>query len=303
MPKDSAPIKYHTQSTNSMSAYLKEIDKIPLLTRQGEEDLTSSYGNCCQTHKKSDPAFLLCPRCQLITQKLVTSNLRFVVSIAKKYQGNNLSLADLINEGNLGLLIAVDKFDYKLGYHFISYAVWWIKQSVMKAISEKSRMIRLPMNRTNELFHIAKFIDEYSTKHNRKPSETEIEEALGISKQEIKRILNFANGHSSLEELISDNNNSAHLNFDIPDSSYNPEQNIIEKSLRQNIEGLLKYLPERERFIIIHRFGLNGLEPLSLSKIGILLGLTKERVRQLEKQALAQVKNVAADTQMILYFG
>lgn len=291
------------QSINSMASYLKEIDKISLLTREEEEEITYSYGLCCQVNKKGNSNHSLCPHCQEITQKLIISNLRFVVSIAKKYQGNNLSLADLINEGNLGLLIAVDKFDYTLGYHFISYAVWWIKQSIMKAISEKSRMIRLPMNRTNELFRIAKYIDEYTKLNNKKPSEIQIEKHLGINRQEIKRILDFANGHTSLEEITAEDKEHEHRGYDIPDHNNTPEQEAVSHSLVQSIEELLKYITEREQFIIIHRFGLYNTEPLSLSKIGTLLGLTKERVRQLEKQALSQIKTIAKEKQMVLYFG
>lgn len=293
--------EYTLQSVNSMTVYLKEIDKIPLLKREEEEELTSHYGTCCQQHKKMNPLHELCPMCTFVKNKIVTSNLRFVVSVAKKYQGNNLSLSDLINEGNMGLLVAVDKFDHTLGYHFISYAVWWIKQAIMKAISEKSRMIRLPMNRTNDLFKIAKFIDEYSKIHSKKPSEPEIEGHLGIHRQEIKRILDLANGHTSLEELLINDplDSQAH---NIPNNTVTPEQDAITQSLSHSIEELLQFLSERERFILIHRFGLNGNECLSLSKIGLLLGVTKERIRQLEKQALGQAKTIAQQKQMTLYF-
>ena len=289
------------QSINSMSSYLKEIDRIPLLKREEEEELTSHYGLCCQPLKKENPSHQLCPECEFIKNKLITSNLRFVVSVAKKYQGNNIALSDLINEGNVGLLTAVDKFDHSLGYHFISYAVWWIKQSIMKAISEKSRMIRLPMNRTNELFKIAKYIDEYTKINSKKPTEVEIESHLGIHRQEIKRILDLANGHTSLEELTMHDSNDANTH-EIPDHKFTPEQDIMVQSLSHNIEELLQHLPERERFILIHRFGLNDTECLSLSKIGILLGLTKERIRQLEKQSLEHIKQIAKEKQMILYF-
>ncbi|MGL4367365.1 MAG: sigma-70 family RNA polymerase sigma factor [Brevinemataceae bacterium] len=286
---------------NSISAYLKEIDKIPLLSRQEEEELTKSYFLCCQKKIIESPQHSLCPRCRQIKQKLITSNLRFVVSVAKKYQGNNLSLADLINEGNLGLLISVDKFDHTLGYHFISYAVWWIKQSIMKAISEKSRMIRLPMNRTNELFQIAKFIDQYTKDNGKKPTELQIEKALGINRHEIKRILNLANGHTPIEEMISEDGEHDQYK-DLSDYNNTPENKIILQSLSSNIEELLQGLPEREQFILIKRFGLDGSECLSLSKVGILLGLTKERVRQLEKQALSNIKKLANQKQMIMYF-
>lgn len=291
--------KYY--APNSMSTYLKEIDAIPLLSREEEQELTSNFGTCCQVYLRENPAYQLCSTCTAIKEKLIISNLRFVVSVAKKYQGNNLSLADLINEGNLGLLMAVDKFDHTLGYHFISYAVWWIKQSIMKAISEKSRMIRLPMNRTNELFRIAKFIDKYSKEFGTKPSEALIEKELGINKTEIKRILDLASGHTALEELVTDDGEFDSFHINVPEFQ-SPEHNIIQLSLSNNIHRLLDFLSERERFILMKRFGLDGGDCLSLSKIGELLGLTKERVRQLEKQALEQIKAIAQENQMTLYF-
>lgn len=287
------------QHVNTMSAYFKEIDRVPLLSRQEEEQLTSIYGTCCQIQRKKNPKHPLCPSCSHAKNKLITANLRFVVSVAKKYQNNNISLGDLINEGNLGLLTAVDKFDHTLGYHFISYAVWWIKQSILKAISEKSRMIRLPMNRTNELFKIIKFMNEYAKEFHKKPTDYEIETQLGIPRKDIAKILTLTSGYSSLEEL------SSHENIEKPllsDIQSNPEQGAIYNSLHYGILQLLEELPEREKFILIHRFGLDGNEALSLSKIGSLLGLTKERVRQLQKEALKSIKELATDKEMLLYF-
>ncbi len=292
-------MKSKESGTNSVTNYLKEIDKIPLLDRAEEEFLTKSYGCCCQKHRKNNPDYILCPKCHEYKNKLIVSNLRFVVSVAKKYQNNNLSLSDLINEGNIGLLTAVDKFDHTLGYHFISYAVWWIKQSILKAISEKSRMIRVPMNRTNDLFKIAKFIHEYTKIFSKKPTEAEIEAYVKISRQEITRILNMCAGHTSLEEII-DNTNSDHA--DIPDDSWTPEQNIILDSLNENIKELMSTLSEREQTVLDYRFGLNGQEALSLSKVGAIMGITKERVRQIEKNAISSIKKKARDKQMNVYF-
>lgn len=284
---------------NTMSAYLKEIDKIPLLTRKEEEAYSRTYGTCCQKLKQENPKHVLCSKCNKAKEKLIVSNLRFVISIAKKYHNNTLSLTDLVNEGNMGLLIAVDKFDHTLGYHFISYAVWWIKQSILKAISEKSRMIRVPMNRTNELFKIAKFVHEYVKTFSKKPTEAEIEVHLKIPRNEITRILNFSAGHTSIEELVE---NKHFEKTDIPDERFTPEQKIVNNSLYHGLVEILNLLSEREQYIITHRFGLFGQDSLSLSKIGNLLGVTKERVRQLEKNALATIKKIANQKQMELYF-
>ncbi|MGL4394854.1 MAG: sigma-70 family RNA polymerase sigma factor [Brevinema sp.] len=286
---------------NTISVYLKEIDRIPLLSREEEEYLTQSFGNCCQAKIQEDRNTTPCPDCQAAKQKLIISNLRFVVSVAKKYQGNSLSLSDLINEGNIGLIVSVDKFDYKLGYHFISYAVWWIKQSIMKAISEKSRMIRLPMNRTNELFKINHFVDAYSKEHGKLPSHSDISEELGISALEVQRIIETSNGHTSLEYLIMENSEHASSSYDRDQQSDTPEESSMKDSLCESLHDLLHNLAEREQIILQKRFGLDGDERMSLSQVGKELGLTKERVRQLEKQALCSLKKIAQEKELTLY--
>ncbi|MGL4387875.1 MAG: sigma-70 family RNA polymerase sigma factor [Brevinema sp.] len=288
-------------SMNTISVYLKEIDRIPLLTREEEQELTHTFGECCQPKIQEKQEHHLCPHCEKAKQKLIISNLRFVVSVAKKYQGNSLSLSDLINEGNLGLIVSVDKFNHKLGYHFISYAVWWIKQSIMKAISEKSRMIRLPMNRTNDLFKINHFIDSHSKEHGKHPSHSDISEEIGISPTEVQRIIETSNGHTSIEYLLMENAENNYCNYDIDHSSHTPEQSLITDSLSTNLNSLLKHLAEREQVILKKRFGLDGNDKMSLSKIGKELGLTKERIRQLEKQALLYLKKIAKEQQLTLY--
>ena len=262
---------------NAISVYLKEIDRIPLLNREEEINLAirSSEGD---RHAK---------------ETLIVSNLRFVISIAKKYQGKNIPLADLISEGNLGLITAVEKFDYRREVHFISYAVWWIKQAIMKAISEKSRMVRLPMNRANELMKIGKFIENYSKVYGKRPDNEEIASGLSMNKDEIKKLIDLST-NSSLEEMIPDDTSGADeviFSRETDDVASNPDHVAIYASLKENIQTLLQRLGEREREIIEYRFGLNGKEPQSLSKIGEKMKLTKERIRQLEKIALDQMKN------------
>jgi RNA polymerase primary sigma factor len=270
-------VEKHLKS-NSISLYLKEIDKFPLLTPEEEKELAKRI-EMGDTKAK---------------EKLILSNLRFVISVAKKYQGFGLPLSDLISEGNLGLITAAERFDYRKGYHFISYAIWWIRQSILKAISEKSRMVRMPMNRTNELMQIWKFSENYLKKTGKRPTEEILSENLLIEKEDIKKILDMSQNYSSLEEIFGneDNNAEEHVfNSYFNDYELHPEDKVLNLSLKEQINKLLSKLPERERKIIECRFGLNGEEPQSLSAIGQKLNLTKERIRQIEQWALEQLKN------------
>lgn len=262
--------------TNAVSLYLREIDKIPLLSRTEEIELS----------KRSDAGD------RDSKDRLIISNLRFVISIAKKYQGFGIPLSDLISEGNLGLMFAVDKFDYRKGFHFISYAIWWIRQSIMKALSEKSRLVRLPMNRSNELMHIWKYIEEFSKTNGKRPSDDLIAEHLSLNKSDIKKVLEISQAHSSLEDSFSDDENgSAEEVFEDTESDNRPDDMAITSSLKEMVRKVLAKLPEREKRIIEYRFGLNGEEPQSLSSIGDKLHLTKERIRQIEKAAINQIRN------------
>ncbi|MGC8764326.1 MAG: sigma-70 family RNA polymerase sigma factor [Brevinematia bacterium] len=262
---------------NSISLYLKEIDKFPLLTQEEEKELAKK---AFEGDKKAK-------------EKLILSNLRFVVSVAKKYQGLGVPFGDLISEGNLGLIIAAERFDYRRGYHFISYAIWWIRQSILKAISEKSRMVRFPMNRANELMQIWKFSEEYIKKNGTRPSDEVLSENLSIDKSDVKKILEMSQNYSSIEELFKQEENNPEESISISyfeNSSNHPEENVIYVSLKEGIEKMLSKLPEREKKIIEYRFGLNGETPHSLSAIGEKMNLTKERIRQIEQWALEQLR-------------
>jgi RNA polymerase primary sigma factor len=272
---------------NSISVYLKEIDQIPLLSRDAEVELAKRAYEGDRNAK----------------EKMIISNLRFVISIAKKYQGKNIPLADLISEGNIGLITAVDKFDYRREVHFISYAVWWIKQAIMKAISEKSRMVRLPMNRANELMKIGKFIENYSKENGKRPDHEEIADKLSMNKDEIKKLIDLSS-NSSLEEMIPEDSsgfNETMFLSDGEEKERNPDNAVILSSLKESIQNLLNKLGEREREIIEYRFGLNGKEPQSLSKIGEKMKLTKERIRQLEKIAIDQIKGYEESSHLYAY--
>lgn len=261
---------------NVLSAYLKEINKIALLTREEEEE-------CARQAAKGD---------MLAKEKLIKANLRFVVNVAKKYQNQGLPLADLISEGNLGLMNAIERFDVNKGYHFISYAVWWIRQAILKAICEKSRMIRLPLNRANELVQIEKAKKELQIENGVEPESEEIAKRLNMDKEHVEDLIHISRDLVSLETPIYAEKDSSLLGDFIEDKGYrSPDEVIIEKSLKDDIDDVLKTLTEKEADIIKFRFGLNGRRPMSLKEIGNRYKLTKERIRQIEKKALKRLQH------------
>ena len=260
-----------------LSIYLKEINRIPLLSHEQEYDLA------VRAQRGDEKA----------REKLINSNLRFVVAVAKKYQGQGLPLEDLIDEGNIGLLIAMDKFEPDKGYHFISYAVWWIRQSIMKAICEKSRAVRLPLNRANELIQIQKA--QKSLIHETGSSDVSIEEiakAAGLDKTLVNELLSISRETVSFDTPVSNGNESSttKLGDFIEDEGYGPEELAMQKCLKEDINAVLDTLSDKEKEIIILRFGLNNNAPMSLKEIGELYNLTKERIRQIEKRALERLK-------------
>ena len=260
-----------------LSMYLKDINKIPLLTREEEVEL-------CKKAKKGDKA---------AKDKIIKANLRFVVKVAKKYQNHGLDLTDLISEGNIGLMTAIEKFEPSRGYHFISYAVWWINQSILKALSEKSRAIRLPLNRANELVRI-----EYASNLiNGTLSESEeveqISQMLNMPQARVRELLSISNGMVSLDAKVSakENDNSVVGDY-FEDQTYDgPEAVTVNKALKADMNKLLKTLKPNEAKVIRLRYGLSGLKPMSLQEIGEECNLTKERVRQIEKKAIFRLQN------------
>ena len=261
---------------NILSIYLKEINKIPLLTRE-EED------NYARRAAKGDKEAI---------DFLVKSNLRFVVNVAKKYQNQGSPLSDLINEGNIGLINAIEKYDVDKGYHFISYAVWWIRQAILKAICDKSRMIRLPLNRANELMQIEKTKKTIISDKGENPDAEFIAQALDMNKEHVANLMNVSKEYVSLETPVYNDNDSSQLGDFIEDEEYtNPEEVAISNALRNDINALLETLSEKEANILELRFGLNGAIPMSLKEIGDRYNLTKERIRQIEKKALARLRH------------
>ncbi len=273
--------RINTQSRSSddenvLSMYLKEINKIPLLTREEEV----KYARLAETDD------------QFAKDKLVNGNLRFVVNVAKKYQNQGLPLSDLISEGNIGLMNAIERFDVDKGYHFISYAVWWIRQAILKAICEKSRMIRLPLNRANELVQIEKARKELQIGKGEEPEIGEIAWAVNMTPEHVADLINISRDLVSLETPVYAEKDSSQLGDFIEDSGYvRPEEEAIETSLKEDINSVLTTLTGKEAEIIQYRFGLNGRSPLSLKEIGDRYHLTKERIRQIEKKALKRLQH------------
>ena len=259
---------------NLLALYLEEINRIPLLTRE-EEDLIARAALDGDSKAKDT---------------LITSNLRFVVNVAKKYRNNGIPFEDLINEGNLGLMTAVDKFDPEKGYHFISYAVWWIRQSILKAVCEKSRSIRLPLNRANELVQIQKTGREISRVTGEQVDAKEIAAILGMDTKKVKELIEISQDLISLDTPTSESADSGSLGDIIESTYHSPEDQAMNKSLQESINKELKGLNEKEALIINLRFGLNNNKPLSLRAIGDMIGVTKERVRQIEKKAIEKLR-------------
>ncbi|NPA68772.1 MAG: sigma-70 family RNA polymerase sigma factor [Chlorobi bacterium] len=275
------------RDSESLDKYLQDIGRVDLLTVEEEVALA-------QRIKKGDQEAL---------EKLTEANLRFVVSVAKQYQHQGLSLPDLINEGNLGLMKAAKKFDETRGFKFISYAVWWIRQSILQALAEQSRIVRLPLNQVGAVNKIYRFYAEFQQKYNREPTTKEISEALDISTKKIDQVLKAAGKHMSMDAPLTSDSDSNSLVDIMENEGIDPSDNMLMKeSLLKEIERALSTLPEREAIIIRHFFGVNG-EELSLREIGEELGLTRERVRQLKERALRKLRKSSRSKHLKTFLG
>lgn len=266
-----------THDENILAMYLKEINKIPMISHEEEVELA-------QKAQAGDTA---------AKNKLVNANLRFVVNVAKKYQNHGLDLSDLISEGNLGLLTAVEKFDVSKGYHFISYAVWWIRQSILKAICEKSRAIRLPLNRANELVQIEHARKLVGTKKTEQQEYEEIGAMLNMEPAHVRDMINISREMVSLDAEVNDSDNGHTKVADFfEDNAYDrPEEKAIEQSMHEEIDGVINTLRPNEARVIRMRYGLNGAKPMSLKEVGEEFDLTKERIRQIEKHAIVRLQH------------
>jgi len=258
---------------NILSIYLKEINRIPLLGRDEENEIARKAAAGDKASK----------------DKLVRANLRFVVNVAKKYQNQGLPLSDLISEGNIGLMNAIERYDVDKGYHFISYAVWWIRQAILKAVCEKSRMIRLPLNRANELVQIEKARKSFEGSSE----DAEIREVasyLNMDPEHVADIIAVSRDLVSLDSPVYDERNASVVGDFIENEAYqSPENYASELNLKDDINKVLSSLSIKERQVVEYRFGINGRRPMSLKEIGDRMHLTKERIRQIEKAALKKI--------------
>ncbi len=259
----------------SLKTYINEINKIPLLSREEEDSLARRMD-------KGDPD---------AREQLINANLRFVVKIAKKYMNKGLPLVDLINEGNMGLIMACKKFDFRKGYHFISYAVWWIRQSIAKAIAEQVGMIRLPLNRYLQLAKIKKIQKERNINDD-EINTSEFADYLNTKEDYVNDILKASKSYVSLDNPVAHDKKEIKLEDVLLDQkNKEPVESLYEKDLKDVINSTLQTLTEREQLILKHRFGLDNHEELSLSEIGKMFNLTKERIRQIEKKAIRRLRH------------
>ncbi|NOX36344.1 MAG: RNA polymerase sigma factor RpoD/SigA [Calditrichaeota bacterium] len=269
----------------SLEKYLNEISQIPLLKPEEEIELTKRI-------RQGDQEAL---------DKLVQANLRFVVKIAKEYQNQGLPLIDLINEGNLGLIKAAKRFDETRGFKFISYAVWWIRQSILQALAEHSRVVRLPLNRVGQISKINHVVKELEQKYNREPTFEEISQELDISISDVTEALNSGNYHISLDQPIHRVEDGTIKDIIRNPDSAMPDGDLIRESLREEIRRVLKTLSPREEKIIKMYFGIDYERPYTLEEIGERLSLTRERVRQIKERALTRLRHQSRSQNLRLF--
>ncbi|MBT9189258.1 MULTISPECIES: sigma-70 family RNA polymerase sigma factor [Zobellia] len=263
------------RDTKSLEKYFQEISKIELITADEEVELTRRIRN-------GD---------QVALNRLVNANLRFVVSTAKQYQGSGLLLSDLINEGNIGLVKAAKRFDETRGFKFISYAVWWIRQAILSAISQHSRMIRLPLNKIGQISKINKVYSSLEQSHQRPPSAVEIARELDMSATQVKTALKNSGKHLSMDAPFKEGESSNLYQVIQSTDATSPDANMMNDSLKTDLDLILSSLPNRESEVIKLYYGIGERNPKSLSEIGELFDITRERVRQIREKAIRILRN------------
>ncbi len=279
--------QFTNRESQSLDKYLQEIGKVDLLTPDQEIELAIKI-------KKGD---------QRALDQLVKANLRFVVSVAKQYQNQGLSLGDLINEGNLGLIKAAKRFDETRGFKFISYAVWWIRQSILQALAEQSRIVRLPLNRVGALNKIGKAYSNLEQEFEREPSASELAKELDMDPSEVADTLKISGRHVSMDAPFAQGEDNRLLDVLTNDKQPPPDQKLMEDSLRNEIERALSTLTEREGEVIKLYFGLNKEHSLTLEEIGEKFNLTRERVRQIKEKAIRRLRHASRSKNLRTYLG
>ena len=275
------------RETASLDKYLQEIGKVELITADEEVELA-------QRIRQGD---------RIALEKLTKANLRFVVSVSKQYQNQGLSLPDLINEGNLGLIKAAQRFDETRGFKFISYAVWWIRQSILQALAEQSRIVRLPLNKIGSINKINKTYAKLEQEFEREPNAEEIAEVLDLTEAEVKESMKNAGRHVSMDApLVQDEDNNM---YDVlkSDEVLTPETELLYESLRKEIDRAISTLTQREADVVRLYFGLNGSHPMTLEEIGEKFDLTRERVRQIKEKAIRRLKHTSRSKILKSYLG
>jgi RNA polymerase primary sigma factor len=277
------------RETASLDKYLQEIGRVELITAQEEVELARRI-------KDGDKAAL---------EKLTKANLRFVVSVAKQYQNQGLTLPDLINEGNVGLIKAASRFDETRGFKFISYAVWWIRQSILQALAEQARIVRLPLNKIGTINKINRAYSELEQRLERPPSADEMAELMDCSVEDVRNSIGNTGRHVSMDAPLVQGDDSSSSMYDVlpNDSLPGPEKNLVIESLRKDIERSLSTLTLREGEVVRLYFGLNGKSPLTLEEIGVQFELTRERVRQIKEKAIRRLKHTARSRTLQTYLG
>jgi RNA polymerase primary sigma factor len=269
----------------SLDLYLREIGETPLISAKEEVQLAKRI-------RQGD---------QKALEKLTKANLRFVVSVAKQYQNQGLSLADLINEGNIGLIKAAKRFDETRGFKFISYAVWWIRQAILQALAEQSRIVRLPLNRVGTLHKIGKISSTLQQEYGREPSAKEIANELSLTEGEVSDTLKISNSHLSLDAPFSVSEDNSLIDILEDEMQPSPDESLLDDSLRVEIEKALDSLTPREAEVINLYFGLNHEKPLTLEEIGARFSLTRERVRQIKEKAIRRLRHASRSKALRAY--
>ncbi len=281
------PKQYTNRESQSLDKYLQEIGKVDLLNQEEEIELARKI-------KKGDQKSL---------EKLTKANLRFVVSVAKQYQNQGLSLGDLINEGNLGLIKAAKRFDETRGFKFISYAVWWIRQSILQALAEQSRIVRLPLNRVGALNKIGKAFSTLEQEFEREPSASELAEELDMSLYEVADTLKISGRHVSMDAPFVQGEESRLLDVIQDERTPMPDQDLMKESLSKEVERALNTLSDREAEVIRLYFGLGREHSLTLEEIGEKFALTRERVRQIKEKAIRRMRHASRSKHLRSYLG